>query len=105
LGSSGQTNVFGCLRNVIGISAGGYHNVALVAGVFPIQFSDVNYVPGGQVHLTVSGPPGDVYRVLWSTNLHDWQAIASVTNLGGIMPFTDPGAAGYSRRFYRLVMP
>jgi hypothetical protein len=95
----------GCLRNIITISAGGFHNLALVAGVFPIQLSDVNYVPGGQVHLTVSGPPGDVYRVLWSTNLHDWQSIASVTNSGGIMPFTDPGAAGYNRRFYRLVMP
>jgi hypothetical protein len=25
--------------------------------------------------------------------------------LSGSVHFTDPGAAGYSRRFYRLVMP
>jgi alpha-tubulin suppressor-like RCC1 family protein len=105
LGSSGQTNVPGCLRNVITISAGGFHNLALVAGTFPIQLSDVEYLPGGQLHFTVCGLPEGVYRVLGSTNLHDWQTIASVTNLSGTMQFTDPGAADYSRRFYRLVMP
>jgi hypothetical protein len=70
-----------------------------------MRFSGVNYLPGGQVQLTVSGLAGDIYRVLGSTNLRDWQTITSVTNLSGTMQFTDPGAAGYSRRFYRLVMP
>jgi hypothetical protein len=105
LGSSGQTNIPPCLHGVTTISAGGYHNLALVAGSYPMRFSDVKYLPGGQVQITVSGLAGDVYHVLVSTNLHDWQSIASVTNLSGTMQFTDPGAAGYSRRFYRLVMP
>ena len=59
----------------------------------------------GQVSFGVVGSAGNVYRVLWSTNLHDLQPIASITNLSGTTQFTDPGAAGYSRRFYRLVMP
>jgi alpha-tubulin suppressor-like RCC1 family protein len=105
LGSSGQTNIPPYLHGVTAISAGGYHNLALVAGTYPMRFSGVNYLPGGQVQFTVSGLAGDVYRVLGSTNLHDWQTITSVTNLSGTMQFTDPGAAGYSRRFYRLVMP
>jgi hypothetical protein len=37
---------------------------------------------------------GDVYRVLGSTNLYDWQTIASLANLSGFVQFTDPGAAG-----------
>jgi hypothetical protein len=105
LGSSGQTNLPPGLHGVTAISAGGYHNLALVAGSYPMQLSGVNYLPGGQVQFTVSGLAGDVYRVLGSTNLHDWQTIASVTNLSGTVQFSDPGAAGYSRRFYRLVMP
>jgi alpha-tubulin suppressor-like RCC1 family protein len=105
LGSSGQTNIPPGLRGVTAISAGGYHNLALVAGSFPMQLSGVNYLPSGQVEFTVSGLAGDVYRVLGSTNLRDWQTIASVTNLSGTMQFTDPGSAGYTRRFYRLVMP
>jgi uncharacterized repeat protein (TIGR02543 family) len=105
LGSSGQTNIPAGLHGVTAISAGGFHNLALVAGSYPMQLSGVNYLPGGQVQFTVSGLAGDVYRVLGSTNLHDWQTIVSVTNLSGTMQFTDPGAAGYSRRFYRLVMP
>jgi hypothetical protein len=63
----------------------------------------------GQVQFDISGLAGDVYRVLVSTNLQDWltnwQTIASITNLSGSVHFTDPGAAGYSRRFYRLVIP
>ena len=41
-----------------------------------MQFSGVNYPPGGQLQFTVSGLAGDVYRVLGSTNLRDWQTIA-----------------------------
>jgi hypothetical protein len=104
-GSSGQTNIPPCLHGITAISAGGYHNLALVAGLYPMQLSSVNYLPGGRLQFTVSGVAGDVYHVLVSTNLHDWQTNASITNLSGTMQFTDPDAAGYSRRFYRLVMP
>ena len=103
--SSGQTNIPTYLHGVTAISAGGYHNLALVAGSYPMQFSGVNCLPGGQVQFTVNGMAGDVYHVLVSINLHDWQTNASITNLNGSVQFTDSGVAGYSRRFYRLVMP
>ena len=94
LGSSGQTNIPPGLHGVTAISAGGFHNLALVAGSYPMQLSGVNCLPGGQVQFTVSGLAGDVYRVLGSTNLHDWQTIASLANLSGFVQFADPGAAG-----------
>jgi alpha-tubulin suppressor-like RCC1 family protein len=105
LDSSGQTNIPPYLHGVTAISAGGYHNLALVAGTYPMRFSGLNYLPGGQVQFTVSGVVGDGYRVVASTNLRDWQTIASITNITGMAEFSDPAATNYSRRFYRLVMP
>ena len=59
---------------------------------------------GGSIQITLSGSSGVVYSVLGSTNLLNWQTIASVTNITGTVQFTDPGA-NYGQRFYRLVMP
>jgi hypothetical protein len=105
LGSSGQTNIPPCLYGVTAISAGGYHNLALVAGTYPMQFSDVKYLPNGQVQFTVRGLPRDVFRVLASTNLLDWQTNCCVTNYSGSVQFIDTQATNYSRRFYRSVAP
>jgi alpha-tubulin suppressor-like RCC1 family protein len=105
LGSSGQTNIPACLHSVAAISAGGYHNLALVAGSYPMQLWDVNCLPGGQVQLKVSGLPGDVFRVLASTNLLDWQVIGFVTNYCDSVQFNDTQATNFNRRFYRLVTP
>jgi hypothetical protein len=43
----------------------------------------------------LSGVPGDVYHVLASTNLLDWQPIATVTNMDGTIQFTDTAATNY----------
>ena len=110
LGSSGQTNIPPCLHGVTAISAGGYHNLALIGSpASRIMITNISRGQDGQVQFDISGLAGDVYRVLVSTNLQDWltnwQMIASITNLSGSVHFTDPGAAGYSRRFYRVAMP
>jgi hypothetical protein len=59
----------------------------------------------GGVQITFSGSTGDIYSVLGSTNLLNWQTLASVTNLTGTMQFIDPDTANYHQRFYRLFMP
>jgi alpha-tubulin suppressor-like RCC1 family protein len=110
LGSSGQTNIPPYLHGVTAISAGGYHNLALIGSpTSRIIITNISRGQDGQVQFDISGLAGDVYRVLVSTNLQDWltnwQTIASITNLSGSVHFTDPGAAGYSRRFYRVAMP
>jgi hypothetical protein len=67
--------------------------------------TQVAVLSDGNIQITLAGSSGDVYRVLGSTNLLDWQTIASVTNLTGTVQFTDPTSTNYIRRFYRLVMP
>jgi hypothetical protein len=59
----------------------------------------------GENTISISGLPGDVYRVLASTNLFDWQTIATVPNLTGSVQFIDTGVSNFNRRFYRTVMP
>jgi pectin methylesterase-like acyl-CoA thioesterase len=58
----------------------------------------------GQFSLTVDGQTGPDYEVLASSNLTDW--VSLVTNTSPTMPFlfTDPNAASYPLRFYRIVV-
>jgi hypothetical protein len=70
-----------------------------------VVITQATLLPGGGIQVTITGLPGDVYRVLASTNLLNWQTIASVTNLTGSVFFVDPGATNYNKCFYRLVMP
>jgi hypothetical protein len=71
-----------------------------------MKFTDVQFdQQNGQVQFSLSGVPGDVYQILASTNLVNWLSIATVTNMGGIVQFTDTASTNYSRRFYRVVMP
>jgi hypothetical protein len=57
--------------------------------------------------LFATGEPGLVYRVLASTDLTaaSWTQIGIVTNQAGQVPFLDPNARQFPRRFYRLVNP
>jgi hypothetical protein len=104
--SFGQLNVPANLPKVVAISAGGYHNLALLGAGLPwIRIANVQRAPNGDVQLDISGSSGDAFRVLSSTNLQDWQTIASLTNVTGTVYFTNTGPASYSQRFYRCVIP
>ena len=70
-----------------------------------MKFADVWQDQAGQIHLSISGLPGDMYRVLASTNLLDWQLLGTVTNLNGMATFIDTTASNFNLRFYRLVSP
>ncbi|MEY2427378.1 MAG: hypothetical protein QOJ40_263 [Verrucomicrobiota bacterium] len=72
---------------------------------YQININGISRGQDGQLQLTISGWPGDVYRVLASTDLLDWKTIATITNLTGIVQFTDPEAAIYDQRFYRCITP
>lgn len=127
-GNSTQTNSFqvelffnGTIRitylnlnapsGLVGVSAGSGQPANFIASDFATygscspQFTLVRLLPGGSIQIGLTGFSGDVYRVLGSTNLVDWQTIASVTNVAGALQFTDPGATNFNHRFYRLVMP
>ena len=69
-----------------------------------INLDNITRSQNGQVRLNISGWPGDVYRVLVSGDLLGWRTLGSVTNLTGVVPFTDTGATS-NRLFYRCVIP
>ena len=96
---------------LVGLSAGTGQPVNFIASDFTAYGSCapvitlVTLLSGGNIQISLTGSSGDIYRVLGSTNLLDWQTIASVTNLTGIVQFTDSTATNYNQRFYRLAIP
>jgi len=41
-----------------------------------------------------------VHRILASTNLINWESIATVTNTAGVLEFVDPEAGAFDSRFH-----
>jgi hypothetical protein len=52
--------------------------------------------------LTMNVDPGFVYALDATTNLLDWQTIASFTDAAGLFDFVDMESTNYASRFYRL---
>ncbi|MBW8780362.1 MAG: discoidin domain-containing protein [Verrucomicrobia bacterium] len=83
------------------------------AGTDPTNTSSVLKVTDiavGGGNITVSFPtvPGKTYRVERSDTLQagSWSVLQdNITGTGGIFRVTDGGAAGQSKRFYRIVIP
>ena len=61
-------------------------------------------VSGGEFHLAIGGDAGPDYTVQASTNLVSWSDL--VTTNPPVLPFhwTDPDAAGFDKRFYRVLL-
>jgi hypothetical protein len=97
------------VTNVLFISSGSQVavdnlNVGGNPGPF-LLITKVTMLPGGSLQINVTGSLGSVFRVLGSTNLVNWQTVATLTNVIGFLQFTDPGTTNFSSRFYRLVTP
>jgi hypothetical protein len=84
-----------------------YYRAARAVAVVPaLKLTNPLLLGNGQFSVTVSGPTGQVFHLEASTNLIDWSSLgASVTNTTGTVPFTDTTATGFTRRFYRVVVP
>jgi len=50
---------------------------------------------------TLSGTPGDLYMVQFSTNLFEWSDVSTVSNQSGNVLFVAPQGAGEPLKFYR----
>jgi len=57
-----------------------------------------------QFTLSLIGEPYDHYRIEASQDLIHWVAVTNLLPTNGPLPFIDPDAAFYSRRFYRSVL-
>jgi uncharacterized repeat protein (TIGR02543 family) len=55
----------------------------------------------GTAQFTLSGTPGDLYMVQFSTNLVDWADASTVSNQTGNVLFVAPQSAGQTLKFYR----
>jgi hypothetical protein len=59
-------------------------------------------LPDGSVEFTITGAPGRTQHVYTSTDLQEWELMASILNETGAVLFTDEEVATQRRRFYRV---
>jgi hypothetical protein len=70
------------------------------------RFTGIGFNPDFTFSLQFTGATDAAYRILSSTNLHDWQALGFATQtVAGAYQFTDLGATNQSRAFYRVALP
>jgi hypothetical protein len=57
---------------------------------------------GGALQFQVTGDAGPDYLIQASTNLVDWSAVTNLASPVLPFPWTDPNAANFNQRFYRI---
>jgi alpha-tubulin suppressor-like RCC1 family protein len=102
----GQNIVPNGLTNVIQIAAGAVNSLALVGSAPPVEQASLVSVGFSTNGFSVSLPTrnGRVYRLEFKASLTDtaWNALPLQAGTGGLVRFTDPGAASGTQRFYRV---
>jgi len=69
----------------------------------PPQLSAPSRTAKGPFQFTLTGIPLRSYEISASTNLKNWQVLTTLVNSNGngVLPYTDPSATNFTRRFYR----
>ena len=72
-----------------------------------IGVSGMARLPGGTMRLSFLTPTNQIYSVLATTNLSSWETIGLLPPPGsnGAYDFYDTNSVGFSRRFYRILVP
>lgn len=70
-----------------------------------LSFQAITVMGGGQVKLTLAGPPGGICDLQGSPDLVHWESIASITNTTGKIDYLDTPTNPMNPRFYRVVQP
>ena len=68
-------------------------------------FNSITMQNGQIVSMRLSGGPGGVWRLQGSEDIKNWQTVASITNLTGVVDYSGPVATNKPYRFYRAVQP
>ena len=67
---------------------------------------EISRTLGSEVNVLVHGPCGQLCRLLTSTNLWDWQCIATnQIGANGTVLFQDNCGTGETQRFYKVALP
>lgn len=69
----------------------------------PARLTDLSAPPNGPVQFAIHAVPDWRYQVQASTNLFDWQDLATVLATSIVVPCEDVSARGAGERFYRVV--
>jgi hypothetical protein len=118
-GATGATNRIGAAQST---NAGNYAVVvtnvagsvtsavaALTIVIVPPQINSLVPVGGGLFTLSGTGPVGEPYRLLATTNvtlpLANWPVVDTGVFTDGLFSFTEAQAANYAQRFYRVATP
>jgi alpha-tubulin suppressor-like RCC1 family protein len=91
------------LKDVVMIAAGDGFSLAVVR-IRP-RLDAPHFREDGGFEVTVRGEDGVPYTVEYSADLQTWQELTQVVCTNGAATVRDGGAAGLSRRFYRVVAP
>jgi hypothetical protein len=80
-----------------------------VASLPPPIIAQAMVDANGSFRVSGSGPTGQTYRILATTNLMlplgSWGAVSTGTFSGGVFLFTDLERTNFDSRFYRLITP
>ena len=68
-----------------------------------IKQEERSRLPGGAVHLTLTGEPGRTNTIEVSTDLANWGPLTNLVNPTATVQWTDTLPAGSNRWFYRAI--
>ena len=71
------------------------------SGSLRVSATGVEGLTSSGFRMTLMSEPNLKWNIFGATNLSNWDLIGAVTNESGQVQFTDPGALGMPRRFYR----
>lgn len=90
-----------------GLDAGFVDQVSFTPAAVPPSLTGQEFIHNGAFRFQLQGQTGAVYQILAATNLTthaaDWLPIATLTNLGTPLLFTDP-QTNLPQRYYRAVI-
>jgi hypothetical protein len=69
----------------------------------PTTFQSIKRLPDGRIQLVISGDPGSVNTLQFSTNLFDWQILSNITLPGIPITLTNCPATNSTKGFYRTL--
>jgi len=95
----------GIVQTMTNVTSGRILTVVEQQGNTSRAVSFIGAPTNGIVTVSATGNPGPLYVLEASTNLISWTKLSVRTNVSGTVRFSDPAAAKFSRRFYRVSAP
>jgi hypothetical protein len=78
---------------------------ALNVSLPQLRLDSPRWLAGGKFAFRVSGNAPQGFSIRGTTNLQDWVSLSTNSLAGGQYWYTNPGAASFGKRFFRVVTP